>query len=125
MIIRDWASYECKLFKNEKDFTADFWRYVKHEWGFWHKLSDMDNWLKPFDAIVVLDHTYFVEFKMGDEKWKTDAYKKLRPNQIAGLRKVAENGGHAFVIYYNRFMQKFYVRQFLPNTKELIIDFKE
>jgi len=86
----------------------------------------MDNGLKPFDSIMVFGgESYFIEFKMWDEKWKTNAYKKLRPNQIAWLRKVAENWGNAFVIYYNRFIQKFYIRQFLANTEELIIDFKE
>ena len=125
MILKWWYSSECKTFKNEKEFTAWFGREVKSEWCFRHKLSDMDNGLKPFDAMLVGGgESFFIEFKMGDEKNSVDVYKKLRPNQIAWLRKVAENWWYAKVIYFNRFHSKYFIMDFLPLTKELIIDFK-
>jgi penicillin-binding protein-related factor A (putative recombinase) len=59
---------------------------------------------------------------MGDEKKTTDVYKKLRPNQISWLRRVAEAGGNAMVLYYSREYQKYYFRRFHPTTKEIVID---
>jgi hypothetical protein len=78
------GEHQCKYFKDEKSFTTWFGSEIKLRGGFWHKISDMDSRLKPFDAIAVEDgSTYLIEVKMGDEKKTTDVYKKLRPNQIS------------------------------------------
>ena len=111
----------CPHFANERLFTTWYGWEVRDRGGFRHKISDLDIRLKPFDGFTVENGKIgFIEFKVGSEKSGCDVYKKLRPNQIFGLRLIAQNWGDAYVIYYNKLYDIYVTMKFEEDTKFLI-----
>ena len=123
-----------RLFKDEKTFTTWFWKQIKTRFWHWHKLSDMDIRMKPYDAIFVYKWiSAFLEIKVWSEKSKTDIIKKLRPNQKQGLTKVYNNWWLALILYYSKLYWTYQIIKYkgedsiILNTKlakNLLIDEK-
>lgn len=97
-----------RWFKNEASFTTWFWKNIKDGGWFFHKISDADRWLKPFDALMAYKgKTYWIEFKFC--KWNScKPYNLLRWSssknpwsQVLWLQKYAANWGISLVIVYN------------------------
>ena len=112
----------AKWFKNEAEFTTRFGRQIKERWGFRHKISDMSIELKPFDWILALNwYVAAVEIKVSDHKHKVDVYKMLRDNQKTWLAKYKKNWWNSLVIYYNKIINEYFIREYDPDN--LIIKF--
>jgi len=74
-------------FRLEKDFTSHLGRWIKEKGFFWHKISDADRGLKPYDVIICSEsNTYHTEIKMIDSD--NFGINIFRPNQIKALRKI-------------------------------------
>lgn len=111
----------CPHFKNEKEFTHRYGGNIRDNWWFWHKISDVDSRLKPFDAVTCVNgKSTYIEIKVGNEKESCNVYNKLRPNQIFWLRLVAKNWGEALVIYYNKIHDIYVTMKFEPETTNLM-----
>lgn len=111
-----------KPFKNEAEFTTWFWRQIKEHWWFRHKISDMSIELKPFDWILAIDwYVAAVEIKVSDHKHKVDVYKMLRDNQKTWLAKYKKNWWNSLVIYYNKVINQYFIREYNPD--DLVIKF--
>ena len=78
-----------KGFRLEKDFTTHYGRWMKDQGFFWHKISDADRGLKPYDVITCTDKdTYHCEFKViKSDKFDISIF---RPNQICALEKITK-----------------------------------
>lgn len=111
-----------KPFKNEAEFTTWFGRQIKEHWWFRHKISDMSIELKPFDWILAVDwYIAAVEIKVSDHKHKVNVYKMLRDNQKTWLAKYKKNWWNSLVIYYNKIINQYFIREYNPDN--LIIKF--
>lgn len=97
-----------KDFKNEREFTTWFGSEVKKRGWFFHKISDIDFRLKPFDAILWYDGILaWIEFKY-TKSAKCYVYRMLRWSspknpwsQVKWLQTYYDNGGVALVIIYS------------------------
>lgn len=111
-----------KIFRNEAEFTIWFGRQIKEKWWFRHKISDMSIELKPFDAILALDwYVAAVEIKVSDHKHKINVSKMLRDNQRSWLSKYKKNWWNALVIYYNKIVNKYFIREY--TDEDIIVEF--
>lgn len=115
------SNYNCydKLFKNEAEFTSWFGWCIKSAGWFFHKISDQDQRVKPFDAIFVLDWVaWSIEFKYVKTK-KRKPYMLLRwssPSnpwwQVMWLDLYQKNWWLSLVIIYNSIIRKYVVYNF-------------
>ena len=111
-----------KHFKDEKTFTWWFWKEIKDRDGFWFKIPDDSRGEKPYDAIACLNgQTYHIELKSGKNSTKVDVFTMLRPVQKRSLRKVAECGQNAIVVYYSITHHKYFVIPFEVDTQKIEI----
>lgn len=98
-----------KQYKNEAEFTSWFGRELKKRSWFFHKISDADRRLKPFDAIFWLDWiVWAIEFKCVSTD-KCYPYRLLRWSseknpwpQVKWLREYQNNWWLSLVIIYNK-----------------------
>ena len=114
----------CPHFIDEKSFTTYYLKSIKNCGGFAYKISDMDCNLKRFDAFSIIDwDSSYMEIKVWFEKNRCDLFNKLRPNQKAWLRLVAQNWWNAEVIYYNKRYNEYYHFDFLEDTQKIIREY--
>lgn len=93
--------------KNEAQFTTRFWKQLKERGGFFKKISDMDQSIKPFDAMFAYEWMCGgIEFKKVDGK-SCHPYRLLRWSsaskpwyQLQGLSLLSQNWGIALVIVF-------------------------
>jgi len=105
-------------FKDEKSFTAWFWKKIHDMWGMRHKISDMSIDSKPADSIISFNWiSWLLEIKHWREKTKVDIGKKLRMNQHFWLNRYQKNGGTSIVIYYNEFHHKYWIFEYKPEIQ--------
>ena len=105
------------LFKNnylkEKDFQADYIKYLKSEGYRVYKIPDAWYSLKPFDIFAVKDwKAYAIELKhwVVDEYYKI--YKMLRPNQVGWLSNFQEHWGVSKVVWRDSKKKKIFEYDF-------------
>jgi len=119
-----------KWFKDEASFSSWFGSKLRENWGFWHKMSDMDRWTKPFDAIFALEWIVgWIEFKIVDSI-SSKPYKKLRWScpenpwwQVKGMSTLLKNWGKSLVILYNRKVNEYIIIEFQNLFLDTIIHF--
>jgi hypothetical protein len=110
-------------FEDEQKFTTRFGWNIKENNGFWFKIPDDSLGAKPYDGIACWCwESYHIELKVGKNKNTVDVFTMLRPVQKYSLRKVAENGWNAIVVYYSKFHHKYWVVPFNVDTEKLEID---
>jgi len=82
----------------------------------------MDIRKKPYDAILTFNWIDAkIEFKQSDNKKTVDIFKMLLPNQVRWLSQVQNNEGTALVIYYNTFVNKYWIKEY---SEALLITIK-
>lgn len=109
-----------KQYKNESEFTSRFGREIKKRSWFFHKISDADRRLKPFDAIFAIDWVVgAIEFKCTSNK-KVYPYRMLRWSseknpwpQVKWLTDYQSNWWLSLVIVYNKKYVDYKVCDFL------------
>jgi hypothetical protein len=119
-----------KWFKDEASFTTYFGRQIKEKWGFFHKISDADRWLKPMDAVFALNGiVWWIEFKITDSM-KSKPYTKLRWScpqnswwQVKWLTTLMNNWWTSLVILYNRKVNAYKIIDFKDFHLDTNIDF--
>ena len=93
----------------EKDFQADYIKYLKSEWYRVYKIPDAWYSLKPFDIFAVKDwKAIAIELKywVVDEYYKI--YKMLRPNQVGWLLHFQEHWGESKIVWWDSKKQKMF-----------------
>lgn len=109
-----------KSVKNEAEFTSRFGGEIKKRAWFFHKISDIDRRLKPFDAMFALGGlVWAIEFKCIAGK-SCYPYRLLRwssvkntGGQVKGLVEFQNNGGTSLVIVYSKKVREYKVLQFI------------
>lgn len=108
-----------KWFKDEAKFTTWLWWQIKARWGFRHKISDMDRWLKPMDVMFAYDGiVWWIEIKCITEM-NSKPYKRLRWScpqnpwwQVKWLTTLMNNWWCALVIFYNKKINEYKIIDF-------------
>lgn len=97
-----------KTFKNEKDFTSWFLRFIRDHDGFAFKISDFDIWLKPCDAIIAREGSSCLAEIKYTKHWSCYPYRMLRGSspkkpgmQVKWLDTRTKNGWISLVIVYS------------------------
>ena len=83
--------------QKEKDFQKFFTQAIKYLWWWIHKMPDVWNFRKPFDAFVSYKwHIKAVELKIANTH-KTNVLRLLKDHQIENLKQLYPN---AYVVCY-------------------------
>ena len=89
-----------KEIKNEKEYTADFFKVARNKWYWIYKIADVWFARKPFDTILRTDKwDYYIEFKVAPTL-KTNIERLLKPHQIKNLTHINKLGWKTLVIVW-------------------------
>ena len=89
-----------KIIKNEKEYTADFFKVARNKWYWIYKIADVWFARKPFDTILRTDKgDYYIEFKVAPTL-KTNTARLLKPHQTKNLIHINKLGWKALVIVW-------------------------
>lgn len=126
-LLKKILTFNCWFdFTTEAKFTTWFGSCIKERWGFFFKISDQDQRIKPFDAMFCFNwFTWFIEFKLVKTKSRKP-YMLLKGSspsnswwQVKWLWEVINNWWFGLVIVYNNINKQYTIYNFADIYPEL------